>query len=256
MKRTILSMAGLATLLLLFPVPIFPQYYIPQPLEIGGAGALVKAFGMSAGDAGRIHPIGWSEDGKFAFLRVVTPQFKGRPIFEYRIFDAVRDEVVWELDDDTEDWPSDDPEMLRGALDIAWERMGETVSAKLREYGIKQNHSTEFSAFPYRRDEELLTAVLTMVSEADPYDGTPMGPAPYPDLIAEYTVTLQSSRRGSKRVTREDEIFAVAAWAEGYIESPYEKRIILLIGEKRMGFEMTPMLEYRFFGSHLGVGFE
>lgn len=245
----------LAGLIALCSLAFGEDYHVSAPIDMGTAGSIAAAYGMQPTGAGEIRPIGWSRDGKFAFLRIVTPEFKGTSIYEYRVFDAMRDQVAFSLDDDVDSWTREEMTDQRGGVDVSWDRVGDQVSASLEELGIEQTESIELVRFPAPNGPERLGCYLTITTEEDPYDASPYGASPYPDNIASYAVTLTSDMRGEKRVTLQEEVYAVSAWVEGFLRSPFENRILVIVSEKMMGFEMTPSMSYRFYGSHLDVGF-
>ena len=240
------------------------DYSMPAPVQLLGAGSVGGAYGAER--APEVRVFGWSADGKLAYVTVAVAEFKGSMIFRYIVFDAVTDTVVWELEDDSEEWRGADAgsgggpdpggaEDGREPTEISWARNEETVTRKLAEFGIVQQPVREVRRFPSTLDGERYAAVVRTVSEPDPYNGTPYGETPYPDTLASYTLTLRSDRRGDKGVTHQEEVYGVSVWVEGYLLSPFEPRMAILVGRRSMQFEMTPEVRYRFFGSNLEVGF-
>ncbi len=208
----------------------FAQNYVRLPLDLGGAGSLVTSYGRFSGNI-QIRPIGWSPDGKFAFIKEHSSEFRGMSTFFFTIIDAVEDTVVYEFTDDMDDWSDEELSDMRSLAAISWDRVADTVTDALVEHRIDPESPVELRRFPDSIDGEDYGCIIETLSEFDPYNGSPYGEAPYPDTIASYSVTLFSPGRGEKQVTFQDEVYAVA--------------------EKSMQFEMTPAVGYRFYGSNL-----
>jgi hypothetical protein len=60
--------------------------------------------------------------------------------------------------------------------------------------------------------------------------------------------------RGSKTVTTREEVGAARVWIDGYISSPLEPRILVVVSVLTRAFEGYEESLY-FFGTHLGLGF-
>ena len=65
---------------------------------------------------------------------------------------------------------------------------------------------------------------------------------------------MSSRSRGSKTVTSKDEVGAAKVWIDGYIPSPLEPRILVVVSVQTRAFEGYEEALY-FFGAHLGLGF-
>ena len=69
-----------------------------------------------------------------------------------------------------------------------------------------------------------------------------------------YEVVLSSRSRGSKAVTTKDGVGAAKVWIDGYIRSPLEPRILVVVSVRTRAFEGYEVALY-FYGAHLGLGF-
>ena len=201
------------------------------------------AEGPAFSDWFRFRPFGWSADGKFAWLMSHDIDGRGGTVYTYVIYDAVEDSTVFSKADDSYDWGTD----AEATEEESWKRSGEEVSAALAKYGIVQSPGIEVSAFPLQRGGDRYTAALK--TRDDPAKGEDDE-----DRIASYTLTLSSRSRGSKIVTQKDKAGASQVTVNGYILSPKEPRILVVVGERRRAFEGEEETLV-FSGAHLLVGF-
>ncbi len=196
----------------------------------------------------RFLPFGWSADGKFAWLESRDVEGRGGTIYTYTIYDAVEDAVVYSRVDDSFDWGTQaDAADVVGTEAESWKRSGAEVSAALAKFGIVQDPHVQVAAFPLDRAGDRYTAAL--VTRDDPTKDEADD-----DRISSYTLGLTSRARGSKQVTHQDKVGAATVQVVGYILSPKEPRILVVVSEMRRGFEGYDET-LRFFGAHLGVGF-
>ncbi len=63
------------------------------------------------------------------------------------------------------------------------------------------------------------------------------------------------TRAGVKQVARENKVPCSTAWVSGYFMSPFEKRILVVVGRESYVFEGTEFF-YHFFGCRLDTGFK
>ena len=212
------------------------QYTVPPVVSgVTGGPAFSEWF--------RFRPFGWSADGKFAWLMSHDIDGRGGTVYTYVIYDAVEDSTVFSKADDSYDWGTD----ADATEEESWKRSGEEVSAALAKHGIVQSPGIEVSPFPLQRAADRYTASLSVRNdpskdETDDY------------RIASYTLTLSSRARGSKIVTRKDEVGATQVGVDGYILSPKEPRILVVVSELRRAFEGYEAALV-FYGAHLLVGF-
>lgn len=98
------------------------------------------------------------------------------------------------------------------------------------------------------------------LSSGETYDvelqvGEEPEPAFYDD-VGSYTVTVTRSGHGSKRITTQDEITALGIHVVGYIESPFEARIAVVVAEVIAGWEGPPnRIDLNMYGCNLLTGF-
>lgn len=201
-----------------------------------GADAFSRGF--------EFRPFGWSAAGAFAYLESRFVDGRGGTVFRYVIMDTVEDKVVFEYRDDSFDWPDGGQD---ATAEQAWAKDAETVSAALQSRRIVQAPDALIRRFPFTRSGDRYTAELKV--ETDPQkDETEDG------RVSAYSLTLNSQKRGSKTVTRSEGSGAMNVQLDGYIASPFEPRVLVVVSVQKRGFEGSD--EYlRFYGAHLTAGF-
>jgi hypothetical protein len=188
-------------------------------------------------------PLGWSADGKFAWLESRDIDGRGGTIYTYIIYDAVEDMFVFSRSDDSFDWGTD----LEATEEESWKRSGNEVSAALSKYGIVQSRSITVEPFPLQRDGDSYTASLEI-------QNVPPTNESDEERVQSYALVLGSRTRGSKTVSTRDGLGAMKVWIDGYILSPLEPRILLVVSVQTRAFEGYEESLY-FFGAHLRLGF-
>jgi hypothetical protein len=103
-------------------------------------------------------------------------------------------------------------------------------------------------AFPLQRAGDSYTASLSVRNDPsrDEFDD---------QRVQSYSVTLSSRNRGSKVVTTKDQVLAAKVQLDGYILSPLEPRILIIVSVQTRAFEGYESAQY-FYGAHLGLGFK
>jgi len=193
-----------------------------------------------------LYPIGWSHDGTFAYVLVDEPIFRTGFGFKYEIVDARTDAVLWTHYEhsDTFEWQG-----AGAPLAVAWNRNGREVMEQLDRFGIELVEDAGLQQFPLRRGVDEYTA---HVSE---WRANPETTA-YRNSVVGYTLALQSRELGSKVIARRGRIFATSVEVHGYIRSPFENRVVLVVSESGNAYGETRFTDYTIIGAHLDVGFE
>jgi hypothetical protein len=193
----------------------------------------------------KFRPFGWSADGKFAWMESRLEEGRGGTAYTWVIYDAVEDSTVYTHSDDSFDWGTD----VEASDSEAWKRSGDDVSAALAKNGIVQSSTPiVVSTFPLQRSGDRYTAALSVQNVPDSSEGDDL-------RIQSYALTLTSRSRGSKVVTRKDKVGAATVDIDGYIASPVEPRIVVVVSESKRAFEGYEK-DLFFYGAHLGVGFK
>jgi len=193
-----------------------------------------------------LYPIGWSPDGKFAYVIVDRPVFRDGYGFLWVIADAVTDEVLWTRYDHSDqfDWHGE-----TAPLSIAWKRSVPALTAALAEFSVEAIDMVPVEPLPLRDGTDEYTAEI---SEQRVNPET----SPYGNGVIGYTFTLRSKERGSKVLVRRAGLFTTDIRVECYIRSPFENRVVFLVAESGNAYGGARFTDYTIVGAHLDVGFE
>lgn len=234
-------------------VPVLrPQVEVrPQVLPMSGAISVTYVLGwyLSSGPlfaGAELYPLGWSPDAKFAYSLVDEPPFRGSYGFLYAYIDTITDEVLWNHYDHSDqfDWQGDD-----APTDAAWMRNGPAINQLLAQFGVRPVDAAPVAALPIRHGWDVYSARVNewqVNPDARPYGNDVVG----------YTLTLRSQLRGSKAVAQRARIFATDIQVLGYLESPFEDRIVILVAESGNAYGGTRHTDFSLFGAHLEAGSE
>lgn len=215
------------------------------------------------------YPVGWSDDGKFAYVMMESFSERGgwRPPVELCIMDMVSDEIVYrkrvdaeeDLDMEAAQSNADRAGTVRASEDplvgvyANWRMFASEFEEKMTEFRIGKIESADFLTFP------LLLGGRTY--EARPYGTQADDGETYKRYFSEYGLRIERGTQGRKTIFE-----GQGAWDQnspvigitvfGAFKSPYENRIAVLYGVWDTGWEGTPWLDLHLSGSHLGVGFQ
>lgn len=232
---------GLLLLLILLLLPILTAhgeagYTLPEAVSLPGVADGEELYF-------ELRPFGWSRDGAFAYMSVREVDGRGGVIFRYVVIDAVRDELLAVVEDDSFDWDN-------GAMDptpeYSWRRSRRSVEEMLRAHSIVQSKSA-VRTFPLEAEAGRYDASVLISPDAEAED-------PAFDRLESYQVWVRQDGTAAKRISRQRDVFGVDAKVSGYLRSPYEPRMLVVVLEEHYVFEGTE-LHPRLFGSHLNYGF-
>lgn len=194
------------------------------------------------------YPIGWSRDGKFAYLVEPPDEACGCYYAEIVIQDLKTDKIIWK-----ERWDSAELEKPEEEdIDSFWKRKGKEYSAKLSEHAIEPIGRARLLHPSIKFESDVLTPKLEVRIKTDnvfEVDGT-------------VTLTLRSKKRGSKIVRRDvyrkkDTNGFRDAEVSGSLKSPFESRVAIVVVEEVRGWEGPPnVTQIRIVGSTLTTGFK
>ena len=191
----------------------------------------------------KIYPIGWSKDGKFAYITEPADEGSGFYLFELVVFDAVNNKIAWS-------WKPEDSE--EGNLSTTWKKNYSLFKEKLNEYQIEQDDNIELKKGKTTFKGNEYQLVLDTKTETDPDFGF--------DLIKEIKITIISPELGTKEIynSKTDEYsMYIGAFVPGYILSPYNGRIVVLCQLEQAGYEGPPnIVFFQLIGSDLLLGFK
>lgn len=201
----------------------------------------------------RFYPIGWSKAGKFAYYLEPVDEACDCYFAKLFILDLKSDKILWSFDYNSEFIEEAKREGRPYTLDGLWRANQKLFSEKLSEHGIEPIRRFALLAFPitYRRDRltaNLRTTEKPGLTEEERLYGT----------IDKVTLQLDSRRRGRKTVLDYSYTNARPLYVGliGYIKSPHEPRIAIVLLEVLRGYEGPPhTARVRIVGADLEKGF-
>ncbi|MCL6591883.1 MAG: hypothetical protein K6U80_18275 [Firmicutes bacterium] len=197
-------------------------------------------------------PIGWSTDGKLAYIVEVINEagdIGECAIFKWVIFDLVTDKVLWDSGTNFEKelprnlWYASSEEIFK------WEfvNLFNKYKKYFDKFQIKINLTTKILRFPYFYNNNTYNGFITDIHRETKYD--------IPDMITSYK-TVVTKNNIAKIVGRYDDKFLLDIQIPGFIISPYEPRIALVVCSISRGWEGPPHpIECSFVGCHLEKGY-
>ena len=187
---------------------------------------------MSYYESSVLYLVGFSPDGKMAFLKELFLEGKGGIDLYFVVQDLVSDEILWELkapsDDDYEYAPG---QGLHERFITDYESQ---IDGKLAEYGITVSPCS-YERLPYTAADGRTFSV-----SIDEHD---TGKLMYDMFsVTSYSCIVTDGRGRSKKVIADKEFMGPEAFACGCIKSPYEDRLAIVVAEASFGFEGSDIL--------------
>lgn len=191
----------------------------------------------------KFYPLGWSKDGFFAYITEVADEGSGYYFFKISIQNMINDKIEWEWEPAyTED----------GTIDAVWSENKKLIMNKLVEYNIIQSKDIVLGtkSFTYLNKQYNLK-IITDTQENEGFGF---------EVIKSTTVNLTSPQLGTKTIyenTEDGYSMLLGQIIAGYIQSPYEDRIAVILKNERWGYEGPPNLIYfTIIGSNLTESFQ
>jgi len=180
------------------------------------------------------YPVGWSKDGKFAYYVEPVDEACGCYFGKLVIVDLKNDTVVWQFDYSSED----DAENSKKPKTLAalWTANRKLFSSKLNENKIEPQRIARVLPFPIIYKTDRVTTNLSVerktVSKEDRIYGD----------VARARVELTSRQNGKKTVLDEkySEAMPLYVGVLGYLKSPLEPRVAIILVEIYRGYEGPP----------------
>jgi hypothetical protein len=184
----------------------------------------------------RFFPVGFSKDGKFAYADMIPGGGRSNLVCRFSIMDLIEDRVLYEVESEAED--------VNDFSDF-WRANYGSIKKKMNEYGIIENKPV-LSLFPCKNGKDQIKLIVEKKStEKDPWERD----------IGELRIIAVSSILGKKTIYRKENSY-IDVTIEGYIRSPYEDRILVIVSQLRSGWEGPPDELYLLIaGCHLTKGF-
>lgn len=198
-------------------------------------------------------PIGWSEDGKFAYIVEKDAGGAGRDevgYFRWVILDMVTDKLLWVSKDELEKGIPKDL-LSKEDVDMIFKWVFSNFLPRYKnqfdKYGIVINKNLKIQKFPLLYEGSEYRGSITDRFHETKYE--------IPNILSKYKIIL--SRDDAAQVfSKFNDQFLLDAQVVGYIKNPYEPRIAMVIGNIMWGWEGPPHPVYvSFVGCHLEKGF-
>ena len=246
MRNRLISIL-LVLLLTTASIPVYPQNRASlyrEPIELKLDRATWRNFREYRRQRPREHfgiegfyPIGWSKDGKFAYYLEPVDEACDCYFAKLFILDLKTDKVLWSFDYNSEFIDDAKKEGRPVTLRTLWRANQKLFSEKLREHGIVQQRKFALLSSPitYRGDRitsRLNTREKAGLTEEERWYGT----------IDRVTLQLNSRRYGTKSVMDHSysELRPLYVGLVGYVKSPHEPRIAMVLLEVIRGYEGPP----------------
>ncbi len=185
----------------------------------------------------KIASIGFSKNGKFAYVTEHEVEGRGGTLYTYKIINTINDKIIWKYEDDIKDI-MDDP------YKFSYARVKDRLQKALQEHKIKYVIQPLLRKVPYKFDNNKISFAIKAISRKnkDGFNGN------YLSLKV-----IARTNNGYKRVYySKDKAFSYSIM--GVFKSPYEPRIVLILAKEFYGSEGTA-LYYTPIGVHLKQNF-
>lgn len=198
-------------------------------------------YGTRRIESAAFYPLGWSKDGKLAYVFTYIAEGLGAPVWNYYIQNMVTDSYEFTLAMNGEDFMGTqmDPEYLPPDFAEA-----------IKTTDIILDRNIQLEPFPVIKNDEAYSAHLEgfIFREAGHM---------YGDILESFYVRVKKSDGTSKIVHQYEDpdsgLFDVQIL--GCLMSPYENRVAVALGPISYGWEAVLELSVYFVGSHLQYGF-
>ncbi|MCP4439237.1 MAG: hypothetical protein GY810_09880 [Aureispira sp.] len=224
------------------------KYSFPKEVNFYGDLQADNFEGSNFGLHDSFFPIGWSSDGKFAYIKE-TANEAGMYFIGLYIQNVITDKIIAKKVYPIEEDGADDIQSLG-----IWEKHYSTFERLLSKHNISSKHSPQLIKKKTFEIADIKYAVK-LESKRDKLDGMN-----YFGAITHAKIYLTSKKLGTKRVYSYKEIELpnmLDINIVGYFKSPWENRIIIVSEEVGRGYEGPPHVHgFILTGAHLLDGFK
>jgi hypothetical protein len=200
----------------------------------------------------RFYPIGWSRDGKLAYYVEPGDEACGCYFAKLVIKDLKTDKVLWQFDYNSSDLQDTLKNRTPESLGALWRYKRDLFNSKLREHNIDARGRFALLLFPAAYEGDQLTVDLkTKETGGEQIYG----------VISNAVLQLNSKRKGRKTVFEQtykpDEGSPLDMKVLGYLKSPFEPRVAVVLTEVWRGYEGPPHTTHvTIVGASLDTGFK
>ena len=193
----------------------------------------------------QIVPLGFSPGSHFAYLRYMPDEAIGCFLWRFQIINMVTDEVVF-----SQQWSQETCGQITSHEHLL-ARLGSEFNAHLEQYGISPS-VTPLHAFPLQHSG---THYMVSLRSSQPVVNDEQVTVPL-------EVLMSASQKGQKSIGQrslELNMSMAMSWGHevvGYLSSPHERRVVVVVREVHRGYEGPPHVEHlTLFGASLEQGF-
>lgn len=194
----------------------------------------------------KLYPIGWSKDGKFAYIIEPVDEGTGFYFITIAIQDLNSDKILWKFEYTTKD------EIEDKDLKTTWEEKYAEIKEKLNEHKIEQEKKFALgkAEFDSEKNKFNLNVEANKI-ESPVFFGM--------EVLENFAVKLSASGLGTKEIfkQKEEDSRLVEALIVGQFKSPFEDRIAVLVSTEQIGYEGPPnTITFNLVGANLNKGFK
>lgn len=199
-----------------------------------------------------IYPLGWSEDGKFAYLIEEANEAVVDFTLHFIIQDTETDKELERKTYKASEQKNYEPDDANIDLQSVWEAQKETYNALLVKHNIRAGNGTQFYGLPWVESQQPYRFMsANKMAHSDLFDL---------DFVSEHR--LQAAEQGVGQKTILKHTFgkydmAIGTQVLGYFRSPFEDRVAVLDAFEKRGYEGPPnVLKLKIVGCNLSDGFK
>jgi len=190
----------------------------------------------------KFYPLGWSQDGYFAYITELADEAMGCSVFEFNILNTINNTNVWKFTAQIEN---------NTDLDTVWKINSDLIKKKFSEFKIIQQDEIELGKTSFNHNNKDFKIVLTNETQTNKEYGF--------DVITATKISLSSQQLGTKLIYDYKEVgysLILGQLVVGQILSPFEDRIVVVLKNERWGYEGPPnVIYFDLIGSNLTESF-
>ena len=202
----------------------------------------------------KLYPLGWSEDGRFAYLIERANEAVTNFTLRFLIQDMNTDQLVAEKNFKASEQEGYTEDNDRWTVTSVWEANRPAYQQLLDEHGIHLGTGTQFHPLPYQEGNTTYRFTSANEKVMNDYSGK--------EVVSKHRLVAQASVQGKGQKNILTHTFgkydlALATRALGVFKSPYENRVAVVDAWEKRGFEGPPnVLNLLLVGCTLEGGFK
>ncbi len=192
-------------------------YVIPKPLKYT---AVNENFIVD-----KFYPIGWSQDGYFAYIYEASDQGMGYSFFDFVIISAKDNKIIWQNAAGAENCNTDS----------IWNRYKLLIKNKLTEYKIIQQENFELGKLNFTKDKNNYSLSLENNTTLNTDYGF--------DVITETYLFLTTNNQTKQKIYEYKETeypMILGQVIAGQILCPYNDYLVTILRNEHWGYEGPP----------------